>query len=169
MENTIVIVDGVATAIDDDPWNSVSLYSSSSLAAYEIISFVHWQEHLSSQSSQDLSKLGVSLQPDDDPAVLKPWIATLPLIVLEFPNFKDGRAYTQAALLRTRYGFKGDLRAVGDVLRDQLAAMRHCGFSSFNVRKDKSAVDALKGLTGFDMIYARSVTNPEPLFRNRML
>jgi uncharacterized protein (DUF934 family) len=168
MENTIVIVDGVATAIDDDPWNIVSQNISSNLTAYEIIAFIDWQKHLDSQPPQDISKLGVSLQPDDDPAVLTPWVSTLPLIVLEFPSFKDGRAYTQAALLRTRYGFKGDLRAVGDVLRDQLAAMRHCGFSSFNVRKDKSAVDALKGLTGFDMIYARSVTNPEPLFRNRI-
>lgn len=64
-------------------------------------------------------------------------------------------------------GFKGELRAVGEVLRDQLIHMRHCGFTSFAVRSDKSAKDALKGLAGFDMIYARSVTTPEPLFRRR--
>ena len=91
----------------------------------------------------------------------------LPLIALEFPSFRDGRAYSQAYLLRTRLGWQGELRAVGDVLRDQLSHMRQCGFDAFAVREDKSATDALKGLNGISVLYGRSVLEPRPLFRRR--
>jgi len=70
-------------------------------------------------------------------------------------------------LLRSRFGWAGELRAIGDVLRDQLSHMRQCGFDSFAVREDKSAEDALKGLAGMSVLYGRSVIEPRPLFRRR--
>ena len=88
-------------------------------------------------------------------------------IDLNFPNFTDGRAFSQAYLLRTRMGWRGELRAIGDVLRDQLSHMRQCGFDAFAVRADKSAEDALKGLAGMSVQYGRSVIEPRPLFRRR--
>jgi uncharacterized protein (DUF934 family) len=91
----------------------------------------------------------------------------VPLIALQFPIFRDGRAYTQAYVLRVRLGWQGELRAVGDVLRDQLSHMRQCGFNSFAIRADKSAADALKGLAGISVLYGRSVIQPSPLFRRR--
>ncbi|MOA34505.1 hypothetical protein D3C78_1558810 [compost metagenome] len=91
----------------------------------------------------------------------------LPLIAIDFPSFRDGRGYSLAYLLRSRLGWRGELRAVGDVLRDQLSHMRQCGFDAFAVREDKSVEDALKGLAGLSVLYGRSVIEPRPLFRRR--
>ncbi|MCY1525939.1 hypothetical protein D9M68_609400 [compost metagenome] len=91
----------------------------------------------------------------------------MPLIALDFPTFRDGRGYSQAYLLRTRLGWQGELRAIGEVLRDQLSHMRQCGFDAFAVRQDKSVEDALKGLAGISVQYGRSALEPRPLFRRR--
>ncbi len=107
---------------------------------------------------------GVWLGPDDEVESLKPWFSHLSLIALGFPSFRDGRGYSQAYLLRTRLGWTGELRAVGDVPRDQLSHMRQCGFDSFAVREDKSAEDALTGLAGMSVLYGRSVIEPRPFF-----
>jgi uncharacterized protein (DUF934 family) len=79
----------------------------------------------------------VWLGPDDDVAPLLPWLATLPLIAIRFPVFTDGRGYSLARLLRGRHGYAGELRAVGDVLRDQLYFLQRCGFDSFALRADQ--------------------------------
>lgn len=89
---------------------------------------------------------GVWLKPQDDPAQLLPDLETLPVIALSFPVFTDGRAYSQARLLRQRHGFQGELRAIGDVLPDQLAAMARCGFNAFLLRADQSPAAALAAL-----------------------
>jgi len=80
--------------------------------------------------------VGVLLAPADDPAALVDDIATLPLIAVDFPQFTDGRGYSTARLLREKYGFKGELRAVGDVLRDQLYYLSASGFNAFALRAD---------------------------------
>lgn len=77
--------------------------------------------------------LGVKLTSDDDVEALAPWINRLGIIVLEFPKFSDGRAYSSARILRSRMGFAGELRAVGDVLIDQFAFMMQCGFDCLEV------------------------------------
>lgn len=89
---------------------------------------------------------GVWLKPQDDPAQLLPDLETLPVIALSFPVFTDGRAYSQARLLRQRHGFQGELRAIGDVLPDQLAVMARCGFNAFLLRADQSPAAALAAL-----------------------
>lgn len=162
MNNLIEIVEGEAKVVDRDPWD-IQEDSDASVADNRIVPLARWQALTDSAKV----RAAVLLYPDDDPEILVSWLGQIELIALMFPSFRDGRAYTQAVLLRSRLGFEGELRAVGDVLRDQLAAMRHCGFSSFAVRHDRSAEDALKGLHNFDQIYARSVLNPEPLFRRR--
>ncbi|KAB2968712.1 DUF934 domain-containing protein [Zoogloea sp.] len=91
---------------------------------------------------------GVWLQPDEDPLRLLPDLPTLPVIALRFPVFTDGRAYSQARLLRQRHGFAGELRAIGDVLPDQLSAMARCGFDAFVLRADQSPAAALAALSG---------------------
>jgi uncharacterized protein (DUF934 family) len=122
---------------------------------------------LARQASQSGGRDGLWLGPDDEVEPLQPWLAQLPLIAIDFPSFRDGRGYSQAYLLRTRLGWHGELRAIGDVLRDQLSHMRQCGFDSFAVREDKCAEDALKGLAGMSVLYGRSVIEPRPLFRRR--
>lgn len=78
--------------------------------------------------------LGVRLTSDQSPETLGGDVHHFALIELEFPKFKDGRAYSWARLLRQRFGFKGELRAVGDVLRDQWLFMSRCGIEAFEVR-----------------------------------
>ena len=112
-------------------------------------------------------KLGVWLDSHEDPAELTDDVDHLQLIAVNFPTFKDGRGYSIAYSLRNRYGYTGELRAIGDVLRDQLFYMHRVGFNSFQVRADKDINDALKALHDFTNVYQASTDQPEPLFRRR--
>ena len=89
------------------------------------------------------------------------------LVALEFPAFKDGRCYTHARLLRERYCYQGELRAVGDVLRDQLLFMERCGIDSFEVRADKNIEDALKAFTEFSVKYQTAADQAAPIYKLR--
>ncbi len=80
--------------------------------------------------------LGLRLDNDQSPAPIAGDLAHFDLVVLNFPRFTDGRAYSQARLLRERYRFPGEIRATGQVLRDQLAAMRRCGFDAFEIGRE---------------------------------
>ena len=112
--------------------------------------------------------VGVWLHPDDDPELLGVDVAQLPLIAVDFPQFTDGRGYSTARLLRDRYGYKGELRAIGDVLRDQLYYLQQVGFDAFSVRSDRSPEDALNGLRDFTGSYAATTADPRPRFRRRI-
>jgi len=83
------------------------------------------------------------LQPDDDPAAFADRLADLTVVAVNFPKYSDGRGYSIARLLRERYGFKGELRAVGEVARDHLHAMAQCGFDTFQLREGEDAHEAL--------------------------
>ncbi len=85
-------------------------------------------------------------------------------IELHFPKFADGRAYSQAYLLRRRLGFKGDLRATGDVLVDQVLQMQRSGFSSAVLRADQNLAHAQAQLTRFASFYQGDAAHPQPLF-----
>ena len=110
---------------------------------------------------------GVWLAPDDDPAVLEPWLGALPLIAIDFPKFTDGRGYSSAFLLRNRLGFRGELRAVGDVLLDQIWYLARVGFNAFALRADQDVQAALAQLAVFSERYQGSTDQPVPAFRRR--
>nr|WP_310638858.1 DUF934 domain-containing protein [Burkholderia gladioli] len=86
---------------------------------------------------------------------------------MDFPRFGDGRGYSTAHLLRNRHGWTGELRAIGDVLRDQLNYMSRCGFDAFAVRADRDPHDALNAFTEFSERYQGAVDDAVPLFRRR--
>jgi len=159
MNNLLRLQEGGARIVEDDPWTLVRDLEAPLPEGQVILPLARWLENPQQNA--------VWLGPDDEVEDLKPGLGELPLIALDFPSFRDGRAYSQAYLLRTRLGWTGELRAVGDVLRDQLSHMRQCGFDSFAVREDKSVEDALKGLAGMSVLYGRSVIEPRPLFRRR--
>jgi uncharacterized protein (DUF934 family) len=92
-------------------------------------------------------------------------INRLPLIAVNFPRFQDGRGFSFAALLRSRYGYRGELRAVGDVFKDTLFYLKRCGFDAFAVRADKNIEDALRGLNDFSETYQSTVDQALPLYR----
>jgi uncharacterized protein (DUF934 family) len=130
-----------------------------------IVALALWQAHRN--ALRDRGAVGVWLGPTDDPAALVGDLAGLQLIAIDFPKFGDGRGYSTARLLRERYGYKGELRAIGDVLRDQLYAMAECGFDSFALRADRDPYDALKSLDEFTGMYASTTREPRPWFRRR--
>jgi len=113
-------------------------------------------------------RVGVWLDGHDDPAALAADLGSLPLVAVNFPKFSDGRGFSTAALLRERYGFKGELRAIGDVLRDQLFFLRRCGFDAFALRDDQDAEAAAAAFDDFTEAYQASVDEPLPLFRRRL-
>jgi uncharacterized protein (DUF934 family) len=103
-----------------------------------IVSLEQWQARRDELAARG-TPLGIRLRSDQTPALVADDLERFALVALEFPRFRDGRAYSYARLLRERYGFKGELRAVGNVLRDQLVFMLRCGFDSFEVANDKAA------------------------------
>ena len=98
-------------------------------------------------------RVGVRIDGDTPLDELLPVLDQIPLIALEFPAFKDGRCLSHARLLRARHGYRGELRAVGDVLRDQLAYMARVGINAFEVREDRSLEDAMKAFDEFSGYY----------------
>lgn len=111
--------------------------------------------------------VGVWLAPDDELGRLAQFTPDLPLIAVDFPVFKDGRGFSIASLLRSRYGYRGDLRAIGDVLIDQLFYLRRVGFSSFALRVDQDPDTAVAALSTFTDVYQSGVDQPLPYFRRR--
>ena len=112
--------------------------------------------------------IGLALAPADDVATIAGDLAHFAVIAVEFPKFTDGRGYSQARLLRERHGYTGELRAVGDVLHDQLFFMARVGFDAFALKDGKNAEYALAaGFTTFSEAYQTAVDRPQPFFRRR--
>ena len=122
----------------EDNWTTLAEDSEALPQGDVIVTLEQWQtgrERLRGHNG----RLGLRLKSDQSPAQLGDELAQFDLIALEFPRFGDGRAYSYARLLRERYGFTGELRAVGNVLRDQLVFMMRCGFDAFEVQNEKAA------------------------------
>lgn len=111
--------------------------------------------------------VGVWLDSHEEPDMVAEHVNDLPLIAVNFPKFSDGRGYSTARLLRERYGYRGQLRAIGDVLLDQLQFMKRCGFDSFALRADKDIQKAARCLNFFSNAYQAATDNDQPLFRRR--
>ena len=107
------------------------------------------------------------LEPGDDPARVADRLGAAARVEVNFPRFSDGRGYSIARLLRERHGFTGELRAVGDVQRDQLFYLARCGFDAFLLRDGQDAGESLAALNDFSEAYQASVERPQPLFRRR--
>ena len=128
-----------------------------------IVPLTVWQAQRASLASR--AEIGVWLASDERPEVLKGELDKFAVVAVDFPKFTDGRGYSIAYNLRMRLGYTGELRAIGDVLRDQLFQMQRTGFDAFATRQDRSIHDALKGLTDFSEVYQASVDQKAPLFR----
>jgi uncharacterized protein (DUF934 family) len=107
----------------------------------------------------------VRLEPADDPACVS--LEGVTRVEVNFPKFGDGRGYSIARLLRERYGYRGELRAVGQITRDLLFFMESCGFDAFELRAGEDPHEALAAFEDFSESYQASVARPQPLFRRR--
>jgi uncharacterized protein (DUF934 family) len=112
--------------------------------------------------------LGVYMLPEDNPEDLQSDLPHLQRIAYEFTVFKYGQGYSDAYLLRKRFGFTGALRAFGDIWRDQLFYLARLGFTEFVIKPGKSVEDALAGFNDFSVLYQDSIDQSQPLFRRRL-
>ncbi len=157
-------------AVVDDPWQLVSRETRVEDLPGQgplIVPLPLWLEQATMLNTRED---GVGLWLDSDEAiedVPAAGLQQLPVIALNFPAFTDGRHYSTARLLRERHGYHGEIRAIGDVLRDQLFFMQRCGFDSFAIRADCNPEAALAGLADYSTAYQAAADQPLPLFRRR--
>jgi uncharacterized protein (DUF934 family) len=117
---------------------------------------------------QRVEPVGV-LWPNNRPvAELAPYLDRIALVALAFPGFRDGRAYSQARILRERYGFGGELRATGQVLRDQFLFLLRSGFDSFEVTKGADAEVFAESIRRFDVFYQPTGDGRTTALRRRL-
>lgn len=159
-------------AIVDDDWTVLTLKEGDVPesvvvpAGKTIVPLTVWQAQCASLRGR--ADIGVWIASHERPEVLKEDVAQLPVIAVDFPKFSDGRGYSIAYNLRARLGFAGELRAIGDVLRDQMFYMQRVGFNAFATREDRSIHDALKSLSDFSEAYQASLDEKMPLFRRHV-
>ena len=131
-----------------------------------IVPLALWRDHAHALKARD-GGLGVWLDSDEEVEEIADDLQYFQVVALNFPVFTDGRHFSSARLLRERYGYKGEVRAIGDVLRDQLFFMKRCGFDAYAIRPDRDPYDALASLNDFDEVYQAATDQPQPLFRRR--
>ncbi len=150
----------------DDPWVAVAEDSDLPAGGAVIVTLERWRS-----SREDLLRrggpLGIRLKSDQSPALIADDLSHFDVVALEFPRFTDGRAYSYARLLRERYDYKGEVRAVGDVLRDQFLFMHRCGFDAFEVADDAALGAWLKAMTEFSVWYQPAADDRTPVMMLR--
>jgi uncharacterized protein (DUF934 family) len=146
-------------SIINDVW--VPLNSDIALpASGQICNLEQWL-HLTDKSGS-----AVLLESGQEPAPLLGHLEKIVLVVVNFPVFTDGRGFSYARELR-EHGYKGELRAGGHIIRDQLTYLRRCGFDAFQLHDEDGLETALASLTDFSECYQAAIDQPLPLFRRR--
>jgi uncharacterized protein (DUF934 family) len=135
-----------------DPWQPVADEAPAPSDGPIVVSFARWQAERASLLGRSAA-LGVRLKNTDDVKALQPDLQRLGLIVLEFPKYTDGRAYSQARLLREQLGYCGELRATGQVLLDQLLFMQRAGFDAFALERQDAEAAWQKAQRSFTLFY----------------
>ena len=152
--------------IQEDSWQLVSKDATENLPAGDIIVPVEfWTENKDSLTNRD-GGVAVWIDAGEEAESITNDLGSVGFVAINFPAFTDGRGYSYARLLRERYGYEGEIRAIGDVLQDQLQAMTRCGFNSFALKDGKDIETALAGIQTINEPYQAGTDLP-PLFRRR--
>jgi uncharacterized protein (DUF934 family) len=155
IENREIREDAYARVADDEP-----LPPSGDV----IVSLTRWRADRDALIARE-GRVGVRCAGETEPAELAPDFAHWSVIALELPKFTDGRAYSTARLLRERHRWQGQLRAVGDVLEDQLFYMSRVGFDAFELKPGKSLESAVRAFRTFSVVYQTGADEQQPLWR----
>lgn len=136
---------------------------------HSLLTLAQWhavRENWPARDAADYKPVGVIVSNDTDIEVLENDLPKLTLVVLQFPKWVDGRAYSQAHILRSRYRFAGEIRATGDVLVDMMPLMARTGFDAVVLRADQQRASAERALGFFTARghYQGDVQHPQPLF-----
>jgi len=119
--------------------------------------------------AENSSPPDLALEATDDPALIAGALKEARVVSVRFAKFGDGRGFSLARLLRERYGYKGELRAVGEVGRDHLYYMQQCGFDAFELRAGEDPQEAIDAFGDFSDAYQSTTAQPLPLFRRRLV
>lgn len=149
-----------------DPWLRIDDDVSLPAGGDVIVSLARWCE-ASTALSHHAGRIGIVVDSEVDIDTLAPSLPAVDLIVLEFATFVDGRHYSNAVRLRTFYAFSGEIRAAGDVQRDQLAYLQRCGFDAFEVADDVDVAAFLRGADDFSGVYQYALDRRTPAYRLR--
>jgi uncharacterized protein (DUF934 family) len=153
-------------AIVEDTWRRAALGEAISDAGDLLVPVARFREQPEAWLGRT-GRLGLLVPTNEEPESLAGVLGKLALVAVEFASFHDGRGYSLARLLRERYGFSGELRAVGYVLRDQLFYLERVGFNAFELAPGKSLESALEAFEDFSVTYQGAADDPRPLFRRR--
>ena len=149
--------------VSDDQWILIAAGESYNNDDDILLNVADWNDDAANRSG----KTGIWLDSDQAPSLIPVAVNDLPVIAINFPAFADGRGYSYAHVLRQEMGYTGELRAVGDVLRDQLFFMQRCGFDAYSLRADRDAEQAIASFNDFQNSYQAAVDDSTPLFQKR--
>lgn len=152
--------------IVQDDWEYLGAEDAVPEGGKVIVELARWKQEREALL-QAAEEVGVLLRGDDDPKELLEDFEHLSAISLDFPKFADGRCYSHARLLRERYGWQKDLRAHGDILRDQAFFLWRCGVDVLEIREDKDINDALEAFREFSVTYQPAADSQQAIYHLR--
>ncbi|MDE2150546.1 MAG: DUF934 domain-containing protein [Gammaproteobacteria bacterium] len=158
------IIRGDAVVADD--WRTLADDAQPAAGAKVIVPLQRWREQRATLLAA-AAAVGVRIPNTEDVDTLWPEIAGRPLLALEWPKYGDGRAHSQAQILRRRFGFKGELRAVGEIGRDLVFHLRRCGFDVIVPRAGENLAGCLQALQDFSTAYQPAADGIAAVFARR--
>ena len=155
-----------AHLVADDPWRFVEDEAALPASGDVVVTLERWRTE-GPTLRRRAGRTGLRLPGQADPDVVAGELEGISLVAVDFPKFTDGRGYSLARVLRERHRFAGELRAVGQVLRDQLFYLARCGFDAFELAAGKDVDDALAAFGDFSVTYQPAADGAAPIWRRR--
>ena len=165
MSTLIKLING-APSWANDPYLDLADEDAAPAGAGVIVSLPRLQAEADSLFAGGRA-VGVRLNPDEPVEALEPYLSRLALVALVFPKFRDGRAFSSASLLRQRYGFQGEVRAVGEVLRELARFMVRCGMDAYMPSDGSTPDDWARAVGRFRHVYQTAADGLTPAFAER--
>ncbi len=152
----------------EDPFVTVSAEDALPVDSTQaiIVDVERWQND-KAEIMQRAGQIGILLEPDQSPDLIAADLANIDLFVLNFPVFSDGRGFSHARRLRETYGFTGEIRAVGHIIRDQFLFLHRCGVNAITLGKHLNEQDWDAAMDEFSLFYQNAVDTRHPLMRLR--
>jgi len=159
--------EGRAVRVVTDAWVTVADDEEVPAAIDVIVSFERWRAERDALRSRGDGRVGIRVGGDEPPERVAAELEGAALVAVDFAKFTDGRGYSLARLLRSRYGYRGELRAVGQVLRDQLFYLARCGFDAFVLSGGADPGEALSAFGDLSVTYQPAADHDEPIWHRR--
>ncbi|HAD07954.1 MAG TPA: oxidoreductase [Porticoccaceae bacterium] len=160
------LLDSTGAIIENDPWRLVTeSHEITSDDKYLLLPLDLWLEQETNGTCDPT--WGICLDSADEIEPLGNRLSELPCIAINFPTFMDGRGFSTARIIREQYGYEGPLRALGQIMPEQLLFLARCGFDSFIIDGQRNIPDPRIYFDEFSVTYQSSNDRPEPLFRRR--